>query len=228
MTPTNENLTNKVHSYKFIDLTGKRFGKLVVKEYAGTHKRESMWKCQCDCGEICYTVSSKLKKGKKKSCGCSRNELAAESNTKHGLAGTRIYGIYRNMIYRCEFPNAACYENYGGRGIRVCDQWRNDFIKFYEWSMNNGYEDHLTIDRIDNDKDYEPSNCRWATRMQQQNNRRDNHFLTYNGETHTITEWGRIVGLSDSLIRGRIKCGWSVERALMTKPIFYKKKVVKE
>ena len=120
------------------------------------------------------------------------------------------------MVYRCENPNAKSYKDYGGRGIKVCPEWRNDFLKFYEWCMSSGYQEGLTIDRIDNNGDYSPDNCRWATKIQQDNNRRNNKFISYNGETHTLAEWNRICGFKRNTIGRRLSRGWSIERAITT------------
>ena len=131
---------------------------------------------------------------------------------------SRLYSIWRHMKERCHNENHIAFPRYGGRGISVCDQWKNDFFQFKEWSLKNGYREDLTIDRIDNDGNYCPENCRWATRTEQQNNRAVNHFLTFKGETHTIAEWSRIIGMSRITIRSRIREGWTIEEAL-TRPI---------
>lgn len=127
---------------------------------------------------------------------------------------SRLYCIWRHMKERCNNPNHVAFQHYGGRGITVCEQWKNDFLGFKEWALQNGYSAELTIDRIDNNGGYTPNNCRWATREQQQNNRRTNHLLTFLGETHSIAEWGRLTGISRITIRSRIREGWSTEEAL--------------
>ena len=146
---------------------------------------------------------------------------------KHGLKHTRQYRIWLQMKNRCFNKNTSRYKDYGGRGITVCDEWRNDFKAFYDWSMSNGYSDDLTIDRINNDGDYEPNNCRWVTMKVQNRNSRNCHTLTYNGETHTVTEWAEKLGVSRHLISNRINAyGWSVEDAL-TKPKGYNQGISK-
>lgn len=201
---------------RLIDLTGKRFGRLVVIKRAPTVDKKTMWECQCDCGKKVICNSEYLRNGDTKSCGCLFRDIVSEKAKTHGMTNTKLYKKYRRMVYRCENPNAKSYKDYGGRGIKVCPEWRNDFLKFYEWCMSSGYQEGLTIDRIDNNGDYSPDNCRWATKIQQDNNRRNNKFISYNGETHTLAEWNRICGFTRGTIDGRLSKGWSVERAITT------------
>lgn len=137
---------------------------------------------------------------------------------KHGLSRTRIYNIYRDMKYRCSNPNNCNYCRYGYKGIKVCNVWLNDFIEFYNWSMINGYKENLTIDRIDNDGNYCPENCRWTDMITQSNNKTDNHYLTIFGETKTLKQWSRnekcLVGYGT--FRTRIRDGMEPEKALTT------------
>lgn len=137
-----------------------------------------------------------------------------KNHFKHGLSHTRIDNIYKGMISRCYHPQNIRFDRYGGRGITVCDEWRNDKIKFFEWAFANGYTDDLTIDRINGDKGYSPDNCRWKTQKAQQNNRCNNRQIELNGETHTMAEWADITGLNPSTIWARLKRGWSAEEAL--------------
>lgn len=132
----------------------------------------------------------------------------------HGMHGTRIYNIWQGLRYRCYNPKSSNYYLYGGKGISVCEEWDNSFISFYEWSKNKGYQEHLTIDRIDSNKDYCPENCRWATYKQQLNNTSRNHYLTYEGETLTIAQWAKKINIHRSTLRQRIKRGWSVEKSV--------------
>lgn len=138
------------------------------------------------------------------------------NHLKHGKRHTRIYNIWRAMRQRCSNPNCINYMRYGGKGVMVCNEW-NDFETFYEWSMQNGYSDDLTIDRIDNDKGYEPSNCRWVTIIQQANNKRANRRITMNGVTHTLAEWPRITGIKSATISRRLHLGHTPEEALTRK-----------
>lgn len=128
----------------------------------------------------------------------------------------RIYLIWHDMKRRCYQPQNKRYSRYGGRGIRICAEWLDNFQAFFDWSMANGYSPELTIDRIEKDGNYEPSNCRWATKYEQANNRSNNHFITYNGETKTMKEWSDTVGISYYALRQRINRGWDIEKALLT------------
>lgn len=136
----------------------------------------------------------------------------------HGMSDSRLFKSWIHMRERCNDPKNKRYRNYGGRGITVCDEWNKEFLPFYEWAMANGYDDHLTLDRIDVNKGYYPQNCRWVDMRTQQNNRSNNHRIEYKGESHTIMEWSRIVGIKRQTIVARLKSGWSVEDAL-TKPL---------
>ena len=136
---------------------------------------------------------------------------------KHGLSGSRLYYIWKSMRQRCMNPNCKNYPRYGGRGITIYPEW-DDYEKFNEWALSNGYNELLTIDRIDVNGNYEPGNCKWSTSKEQANNRRTNHLLTHNGETHNIREWAAIMGVSETVIHERLKRGWSIEKTL-TQPI---------
>lgn len=133
-------------------------------------------------------------------------------NYKHHLRYTRLYRIWRHVKDRCLYPKSHAWNAYGGRGIRICDEWLN-IVTFYNWAINNGYQDNLTIDRINHNGNYEPNNCRWITIKEQQRNKRNNHFITYNNETHCIGEWEEITNLP---IRNRLSKGWTIEKAFTT------------
>ena len=140
------------------------------------------------------------------------------NHLKHGKRHTSIYDIWRSMRQRCYNHNTINYKYYGAKGITVCDEWRESFEAFYEWAVVNGYQEGLTIDRIDTNGNYEPNNCRWATQKTQQNNRQNNHLETYRGETHTIAEWSEITGIKVPTIWARLQKGWSIEETLTIKP----------
>ena len=201
-----------------IDLTGKKFGRLTVLKQSGTKHKECVWECMCDCGNKTNVISSNLRKGHTKSCGCLNTERTKQANTKHGLYGTKIHSTYYNMKNRCYNPNYYLYKHYGGKGITVCDEWlgENGLSNFYNWSLKNGYADDKSIDRIDNEKGYCPENCRWTTMKQQQNNRTNNRIITVNGNSHTMKEWSEITGIGYGTIQSRINRGWSPEDAVLT------------
>ncbi len=134
---------------------------------------------------------------------------------RHGMTGTRIHNIWRGMKIRCYDSNRPDYKHYGGRGIRMCTTWKNSFTAFYKWALKNGYDDSLTIDRIDVDGDYTPENCRWISLKVQENNRTNNRRITFRGETHTEAEWGDLTGIGLKTLNARInRYGWTIERAL--------------
>jgi len=141
-------------------------------------------------------------------------KATSERNYVHGGAGTRLYRIWLGMKRRTADPRRNNYHRYGGRGITVCEEWKDSFAVFRDWALANGYRDDLSIDRIDNDGNYEPGNCRWNSAKAQSNNTRRNVFLTVGGETHTVAEWTRKLGLQVNIITKRLGLGWSVERAL--------------
>lgn len=161
----------------FKDLTGQRFGRLFVIEREGSDNQKRVtWRCRCACGRETVVASSYLLSGNTKSCGCLRNEVLIKCSTKHGKRHTRLYDVWRNMKGRCYNPKNRKYDRYGGRGITICDEWKNDFQTFYEWAMANGYDENAlfgecTLDRIDNQKGYSPDNCRWVGIKTQNNNR---------------------------------------------------------
>lgn len=134
----------------------------------------------------------------------------------HGCTHTRLFKIWSGMMERCYRPAHPYYSDYGGRGITVCDEWKKNFLPFKNWADANGYADNLTLDRKDNNGNYEPSNCRWATVKEQQNNKRNNHRVTLDGVSRTITEWSEILGIKKTTIKERLKSGWSDEKALTT------------
>ncbi len=175
----------------FKDLTGQKFGKLTVKKLLRIDKEHgAIWLCDCECGNTTEVPSRKLKSGNTKSCGCLRRTF----KRTHGLSDTRLHRIWMGMRRRCYSTTTHNYQDYGGRGIKMCDEWLNDFKTFYDWAMANGYKEDLSLDRIDVDGNYEPNNCRWANDYVQTHNRRLDKLYTYNGKTMSVRDWCKEIG----------------------------------
>lgn len=203
---------------ELIDLTGQRFGRLTVTSRADTNGGV-FWNCVCDCGGKKIVRSDHLKRGFARSCGCLQKETMDYYRhrflTKNGKLSKedRIYKIWCGMKKRCTNTMATKWNRYGGRGISICKEWE-DFFVFKEWALSNGYADNLSIDRIDNDGNYSPENCRWATAKEQSNNTSRNHVVTINGEPHTLSEWSAITGINAGTLWKRAKSGITDERFL--------------
>ena len=205
---------------KVKNIIGNKYGRLTVIEQRGfseTNKhgqRYAVWYCKCDCGNYVERTTDVLKKGKS-SCGCRQKEVLkemSEYNKKHELSKNRIYGIWKNMISRCYRKKDIHYPSYGARGITVCDEWKNNSSKFFEWAFANGYQENLTIERIDNNKGYNPENCTWVTKEQQYKNKRQNIMITYQGKTMCAEDWAKETNINAQTIRWRYKKGWSIEK----------------
>src|SRR5690606_32173246 len=182
-----------------INLKGKKFGFLLVlgKAKQTNVKAGILWECKCDCGNIKNVRSYQLHKGITKSCGCLRGIKLSKSRTTHGLTSSSpFYCTWAKMKARCFSEKNRSYKHYGGRGITMCDEWRDDFMTFHNWCISSGYKKGLSIDRIDNNGNYEPDNCRWSTQKEQQRNRRSNRLVTYKGESKPISEWCDILGIN--------------------------------
>lgn len=205
------------------DLTGKRFGRLVAVEFVsgGDH---ATWKFKCDCGnDVVLKAKDVTRKNGTVSCGCYRRDRAGKLNLIHGGSFDRLYTVWHSIQIRCYDENDKGYKNYGGRGIKMCDAWAKDYAEFRDWAYANGYDENAdphfcTIDRIDNNADYGPDNCRWVTPKEQSINRRTNVFVEHDGKRKTISEWSSEMGISSSTISKRIRKGWDPEDAILTKP----------
>ena len=202
-----------------IDLTGERFYRLYVIRQApnrvyknGETKR--CWLCQCDCGNTIVVTTQELRNGDTRSCGCLKTELTKIRLTTHGKNRTHLHNVWKAMRKRCSNVNNKDYCRYGGRGIKVCDEWQNDFLSFERWAINNGYIEGLTIDRVNNDGNYEPNNCRWVTHKDQCNNRCNSICITHNNESHSLSEWADLLNIKYSTLYSRYKKGWDAERIL--------------
>lgn len=205
---------------RIIDLTGQKFDRLIVLKYMYRKNGHTWWKCKCDCGNNINTTSGRLRSGETKSCGCYFKEH--QYLKKYSEKEIKLHHIYNSMKARCYNKNNSSYKNYGKRGIKVCDEWRNNRDIFVEWAINNGYQENLTIDRIDVNGNYEPNNCKWSTKKEQNNNTRRNVYITYNNKTKTLAQWAEEIGITGSALRARLN-KMSIEQALTTKKLRNKK-----
>jgi len=202
-----------------VNLAGQKFGRLLVLYDTGERKNKHVvWHCRCDCGNEVDARGDNLTSGLARSCGCYNRERVAEVQATHGMSrhggAHPVYWVWHGMLQRCKNPNDKRYKYYGGRGITVCDEW-HDAEKFIGWAVLNGWEKGLTLDRIDNNGNYKPDNCRWVTRKVQSRNMRSNHLIAFNGKTQTIAEWAEEIGINGSTLYNRINVsGWPIERAL--------------
>lgn len=209
----------KRKNYRTIDLNGQRFGKLNVLRKDET--KRSTWICKCDCGNIITVPVSKLF-DRTISCGCAlkdAREKFVKRNTSHGDSHTKLYYTYRSMIDRCYCEKVVSYKRYGGRGIKVCDEWKNSYVAFKEWAYQNGYNEnsdrtHQSLDRIDNNGDYCPQNCRWATAQEQVDNRNVTKFYEYNGEMVTASKFADTYKMPKHFVYGRLKRGRDLQQIM--------------
>lgn len=209
-----------------MNIVGERYGKLVVIKRVEDHIQPSgikkpKWLCQCDCGNTKEVLEQNLRNGQTTSCGCYVKEHNKVLNTIHGGCYERLYNIWASVFKRCYNTNHIQYNNYGGRGILVCEEW-HDYEKFKKWALENGYSENAkksecSLDRIDVNGNYEPTNCRFVNSTVQNRNTRRNVYLTHNGETHCVTEWAEILNMPSYVLFQRLKRGWTVERTLTTK-----------
>lgn len=200
-----------------IDISGKRFGRILVLKYVGN----SRWLCRCDCSNEKIIRRDALIQGRTKSCGCFQKEIAAKQvrqrSLKHGDFGTKLYGIWAGMKRRCYNSRTKYYKDYGGRGITVCDEWKNDYSKFKEWALANGYREGLSIERVDVNKGYSPDNCKFITINEQNSNKRISIRLQYQGKEYSIKELSKLTGIKERTIRNRYERGLPIEEILNPK-----------
>lgn len=202
----------------FADMTGKRFGKLsVIRLISHDKQQNAVWECLCDCGTKKNIRGYNLRNGSIKSCGCLQREAVGNIKRTHGMYNTKLYHVWQAMKSRCFNPKNKRFKDYGFRGITVADTWM-DFEKFYEWAKQSGYKEGLSIDRINNNGNYEPSNCRWATSGEQAINKRNNIKIKFRGTEKTLSEWCADFGLKYGTAKSRILRGWDIETAFL-KPI---------
>lgn len=216
---------------EYSSVLGMNFGRLFVVSYAGTKKRLGhMYNCICDCGNHVVVRGSSLLNGNTRSCGCLQKEahqkvgreMARRNKANpdykghliHGGCYTKLYNHWRAMKQRCNYEGGPHWHCYGGRGIKVCEEWNNSFKAFSDWALANGYQEGLTLDRIDNNKGYEPSNCRWATPKQQGRNTRKTLFFTIDGVKKSFSDWCEEYRLPSSAVYARLQRGWDIEDAL--------------
>lgn len=226
---------------KFIDLTGQKFGRLLVLERAENKYGRTAWKCKCDCGNYKEVTSYDLKSQKIKSCNCLQKEngiiigKTKGYTSTHNLSKTRIYAIWLSIKQRCYYKRGISYKNYGGRGIKICNEWlnkENGFINFYNWAIENGYDENKSrkeqsLDRIDVNGNYEPNNCRWVTMKIQQNNKQNNKIIIYKNKKYTISELSDKLGISSATLNWRIKHNWK-ECELSLRPNLNNRNIRKE
>ena len=198
------------------DLSGQKFGRLtVIMRSIGKYPRPH-YNCICECGNKIIVDGRSLTSGNTRSCGCLHKEQLAERNTKHGERYTKLYKTWISMKQRCTIHKSK-YKQWEGRGVRVCEEWSDSFIAFKEWAIANGYNDTLTIDRIDVNGNYEPSNCRWITKAEQQFNKTNTRYFEYNGQKKCLAEWAEIFGINKPTLYNRVyNLHWSIEKALET------------
>lgn len=197
----------------FVSYVGRKFHRLTVIGHAGKRGANRRWFCRCDCGSIKVCQSADLRVGKVKSCGCFNSELVTARNTTHGLSHRPEYAVWSAIIDRCENPKNRFYWNYGGRGVKLCDEWRSSFEQFFS-DMGPRPSAAMTIERRNTDGPYSKQNCYWADRQTNNNNKRNNRLLTARGMTLSMAQWARIVPTPYSTIRSRKRLGYSDEQAL--------------
>lgn len=197
---------------------GKKFRSLIVleviKSIPNGKFKATGFKCKCDCGNEAVVIASMVVIGRIRSCGCMLNKRSPFRKAKHGYAHTLIYKLFGGMKLRCYGKHRESYKHYGGRGIIICEEWLNCFVSFYNWAVENGWQKGLEIDRINNDGNYEPSNCRFVTTKENSNNRRTTRVLNLNGVKLSLVDWSNKLGIHPDTLRGRLRRGWDIKKTL--------------
>lgn len=199
-----------------LDITGHAYAYLTAIEYSHSLNGKAYWRFKCKCGETTTLLISNVRNGHTSSCGCHRREISGKTNLRHGATSgnvDRLYRTWATMKQRCNLTTSESYPDYGGRGIRICREWSDDYVVFRDWALANGYSDELTIDREDNDGNYEPGNCRWTTYTVQNNNRRNTRIVNYLGMDMTMSEFVDSTGMSVTTLQRRLDQGMSPELA---------------
>lgn len=197
---------------------GNLYGRLIVTEYKGLNKsNQAMWVCQCSCGEKVTVIGKLLRNGSTKSCGCLKHDVIIKKNYKHGCTHTGLYSSWRAMKERCNSINGKNYENYGGRGIFVTQEWNKSFENFKNWALQSGYSEGLTIERLDVNEGYCPSNCTWIPLSEQGINKRSTKWVTVNEITKTMSDWARFIGISVGTLFSNERNGVEIEKYIMWK-----------
>lgn len=225
-----ERAKESLDEYRNNKMIGKTFGLLTVlgrvENYVSPKGdgKQSRWLCICKCGNTAEVLGSRLLRGKTLSCGCLQREVARKNVTKHGGRNDKLYDVWASIKQRCQNKNNKSYKYYGGRGIKMCDEWSNEYANFKQWAYANGYDDALpskncTIDRIDVNGDYCPENCRWVSMTTQANNKSNNIRIMYHNEEHTASEWSEILGINKSTFYGWLSDGETIESIIKNKKI---------
>jgi hypothetical protein len=206
---------NKETTMKKVEMIGKEFGKWTVLEEVEKRNNKRAFMCRCDCGKKYVVMGDNLRNGTSVWCMSCSSKIKGTKHNTHGMTYTRVFKIWAGMVQRCTKPYHIAYKSYGAKGVKVCPEWENSFEVFLKDMGEPPTEDHQ-IDRINNNGNYEPGNCRWASRKVQQNNRSNNVLITFKGETHSIAEWSKLVGIGETTLHWRMKAGWSHEKVLST------------
>jgi hypothetical protein len=196
------------------DIANIQFNELMAIKYLHHKNGHAIWLFQCSCGKLIENRKNRVMSGNSKSCGHLLIQFNKSTKTIHGKTNSRLFNIWRGMKARCYNKNNKDYIRYGGRNIKIYQEWKQDFKVFYYWSINNGYQDNLQINRIDNDDDYKPNNCNWVTSKENSNNKRNSKLITYNNRTQTLSQWAEELNINRTTLSERFRHGWPVDKVL--------------